>query len=236
MQNEAILVLTLVIIYSAELFFYRVFGKSGLIAFAAAVTLLANIEVAMLVRAFGMEMTLGNILFASTFLATDILSENHSKEDAKKAVNIGIAVMTLFAIISKSWLLYIPSENDTMYSSFQTLFSNSPRIIVASISVYAIVQKLDVFLYHRIWKITETATQNPSAFLWLRNNLATLTSQFLNAFLFNVGAFYGVFDIPTLVSVVLSTFLISVVTSLLDTPFIYLARNLKAKRTIRENL
>ena len=57
--------------------FYRLFGKNGLLAFNVMATLLANIEVLLVVRAFGIEMTLGNVLFASTFLITDILSENH---------------------------------------------------------------------------------------------------------------------------------------------------------------
>ena len=42
-------------------------------------TITANIEVLLLIDAFGMEMTLGNILFAMTFLITDILSERKEK-------------------------------------------------------------------------------------------------------------------------------------------------------------
>ena len=37
-------------------------------------TAFANVEAAILVKAFGMEQTLGNVLFALTFLITDILS------------------------------------------------------------------------------------------------------------------------------------------------------------------
>ena len=47
----------------------------GMMAFTVFATIAANIEVMILVDAFGMEMTLGNILFATTFLVTDILSE-----------------------------------------------------------------------------------------------------------------------------------------------------------------
>lgn len=42
-------------------------------------TITANIECLILINAFGMEQTLGNVFFAATFLVTDILSENHGK-------------------------------------------------------------------------------------------------------------------------------------------------------------
>ena len=74
MPNEILLVISFLLIYGSVVFFYRFFGRNGLIAFNVLATLIANIEVLLLIRAFGIEMTLGNILFGSTFLITDILS------------------------------------------------------------------------------------------------------------------------------------------------------------------
>ena len=88
MANGILIILSFIFIYGSIVLFYRYFGKKGLLAFNVLATLLANIEVLILVRAFGVEMTLGNVLFASTFLITDILSENHSRKDANKAVII----------------------------------------------------------------------------------------------------------------------------------------------------
>ena len=82
MPNELLIILSFIIIYGSTILFYRLFGKGGLLAFNVLATLIANIEVLLLVRAFGVEMTLGNVLFASTFLVTDILSENHGKKIA----------------------------------------------------------------------------------------------------------------------------------------------------------
>lgn len=89
-MNEILLVLSLLVIYGSVLLVYRLFGKSGLYCFTAIATITANIEVLIMVDAFGMEQTLGNILFASTFLVTDIISEVDGKKAAQKAVNIGI--------------------------------------------------------------------------------------------------------------------------------------------------
>ena len=108
-MNELILALSVIFIFGAVLAAYRLFGNRGLYAMTAVVTVLSNIEVLILVRAFGMEQTLGNILFASTFLITDILSENAGKKAANKAVYIGIFASLFFVVLSGSWLLYVPS-------------------------------------------------------------------------------------------------------------------------------
>ncbi|MBP3294763.1 MAG: queuosine precursor transporter, partial [Clostridia bacterium] len=69
-------------------------------------------------------------------------------------------------------------------------------------------------------------------FLWLRNNAATLISQIINTILFTVIAFAGWYDTKTLFSVMLSSYVIYVFTSLLDTPAVYLARRMKEKKII----
>ena len=91
MSNEVILTLALIINYSAVVLAYHFFGKEGLYCFTVLATIAANIEVLIIIRAFGMEQTLGNILFASTFLVTDILSEMYGRKAANKAVKLGIA-------------------------------------------------------------------------------------------------------------------------------------------------
>ena len=73
-MNELILIGTLVLIFGSELLAYILFGRAGLYVTSALATILANVEVLIMINAFGMEQTLGNVLFASTFLATDILS------------------------------------------------------------------------------------------------------------------------------------------------------------------
>ena len=78
-MNEILLVLSLLVIYGSVLLVYRLFGKSGLYCFTAIATITANIEVLIMVDAFGMEQTLGNILFASTFLVTEKGSTESSK-------------------------------------------------------------------------------------------------------------------------------------------------------------
>ena len=229
MPNELLLILSLIVLYGAVLVFYRLFGKTGLYVWTVIATISANIEVLILVDAFGMQQTLGNVLFATTFLVTDILSENHGKKEANVAVNIGIATSIAFIVISQSWMLYTPAASDFASPAIATIFSNTPRLMLASLIVYAICQKFDVWAYHAWWAFTNKKCGDSKKFLWLRNNGSTLISQLLNAILYTFGAFFGVYDIPTLISIVFASYVIFIVTSLADTPIVYLARKMKEK-------
>jgi hypothetical protein len=230
MINELLLVGSLIIIFGAALLAYHIFGKSGLYAITAIATIAANIECLIMVNAFGMEQTLGNVFFAVTFLVTDILSENEGKKEANKAVGIGIFTSVFFIIMSQSWMLYVPSESDWVMPSIEGVFSNTPRMMISSLVVYAISQFIDVQLYHGWWKLTEKLCGNKKRFLWLRNNGSTLISQILNTALFTILAFVGTYDVQTLLSIMLSSYVIFIVTSLCDTPAIYLSRKIKANK------
>lgn len=234
MSNELILILTLVVEFGLLELMYFFFKKEGVLAWSVLATVTYNIEVMILVHAFGADMTLGNVLFASTFLATDILSENYDKKTADKAVLISIVTSILFLAISQSWFLYHPASQDTASPQIRAVFSQTPRLILASVAVYILVQFMDVWLYHRIWHFTEEKSGSRQRFLWLRNNAATLVSQLINSFLYNWLAFYKIYPTRTLVSISLSSFAIFVVTSLVDTPFIYLSRKIHLHHVKKE--
>ena len=229
MQNEINLILSLLITYGMVVVMFRIFKEQGLYLWTIVATIAANIEVMIVINAFGMEMTLGNILFASTFLVTDICSEIYGKKVAQKSVYMGIATSILFVMISQSWLLYQPSDTDWVMPSIKAIFSNTPRMMITGIVVYAIVQMLDVWAYHKWWEFTKKKFGDEKRFLWLRNNGSTIISQLLNTILFTWGAFAGMYDTKTLVSIACSSYIIFIVTSLADTPFVYLARKIHEK-------
>lgn len=230
-MNELLLIMSLILSFGGTVLFFKVFGKSGLFAWIGIAAILANIEVTILVNAFGMDQTLGNTLFASSFLATDILSEVYGKKDADKGVWVGIFTTVLFIVFSAMWIHYTPAEGDWAMTSVKALFSNTPRILCASLAGYAISEVLDVWLYHKWWNLTEKKTGSRSKFLWVRNNFSTLVSQLVNIVLFNFIAFYGIYKLKELILITISCYIIYVITSLLDTPFIYLAKKISTKST-----
>jgi hypothetical protein len=208
------------------LLFYYFFDNEGLYVWTAIANILSNIEVLIIVKAFGLRQTLGNVFFATTFLATDILSETTGKKSAQRAVNLGLLTSISFILVAQSWLFYNPDSSDFAMPSIKTIFSNTPRLVFASLLVYLISQKFDVWAYHKIWDITTKISGDSKKYLWLRNNGSTLTSQFINTVLYAFFAFWGTFEFNVLLEIIISSYIVFVFTSLLDTPVVYLARKI----------
>ena len=232
-MNEILLLVSVVLIYGSVILAYRLFGKNGLFAFTALATVLANIEVLILVDAFGMEQTLGNVMFASTYVVTDILSENESKKDAAKAVYVGIFASVAMLMFTGLWMLYTPADTDTVMPAIRQIFSRTPRLMLASTIGYAVSQRLDVSLYHTFWRLTSKKGDSRK-YLWVRNNAATLISQVINTVLFTGIAFFGIYGTGTVINIMISSYVIYIFTSLLDTPVIYIARRMKEKKLIKK--
>ncbi len=235
MKNELLLIGSVILIYGAVLLAYKLFGKIGMYVMTVIATILANIEVLMLVDGFGMEQTLGNIMFASTYLLTDILSENEGKKSAQRAVWIGVFTSVMMLIFTQYWLLYTPAANDWAREHISAIFGTTPRLLAASFIGYVVSQRFDVWLYHKWWDFTSKKTGDSKRFLWLRNNGSTLISQVVNTVIFTSIAFWGMYDTKTFISIMLSSYIIYVFTSLIDTPVVYIARWMKNNGYIKEN-
>ena len=121
-------------------------------------------------------------------------------------------------------LAFIPSSNDIASGPMKDLFGLTPRVCLASISLYFLANILDVHLYHFI------KTRIPG-FMWLRNNAATMTSQVLQAFFFCIVAFYGVFPFKMILELSFTTALVECIVAAFDTPFLYVARRIGKRFT-----
>ena len=233
MKNELLLIGSVLLIYGTVVVAYRVFGKAGMYAMTVICTILANIEVLLLVDAFGMQQTLGNVMFAATYLITDILSENEGKEKAARSVWLGVFTSVVMLLFSQYWLLYTPSVADWAGTHISAIFGTTPRLLLGSFLGYIISQRFDVWLYHKLWDATTKKTGDNKKFLWLRNNVATLISQIINTVVFTLIAFGGFYDAKTTISIMISSYVVYIFTSLLDPPAVYIARKMKQKGKIK---
>ena len=222
MPNELLFVISVLVYLGSVLLLYRLFGKNGLFAFAIFGTLLGNIAVCKCVDLFGLSTTAGNVLYASTFLVTDILSEKYGKKEARNAVLYSFSVMLLWLLGTQLILFFTPNANDYVDESLRTVFGLVPRITIASLTGFICSQNIDVFLYHFIWK----KTGEDRSKLWLRNNGSTLISQAVDTVLFTFLAFWGTYPAEVFFSILITTYLFKAVVAIVDTPFIYLARKI----------
>jgi uncharacterized integral membrane protein (TIGR00697 family) len=210
----------LVLNFAAIMVAFRLWGKLGLYIWIPISVIVANIQVTKTISLFGLEATLGNIVYATSFLATDILSEFFGKQSSKKAVGIGFFSLLSMTILMQVALLFEPSSSDIAQGALSTVFGLMPRIAAGSLVAYVISN------YHDIWAFSFWKKRKPGRnTLWLRNNLSTFVSQAIDTLLFTLIAFWGVFPKEVLIQIMISTYVLKWVVALFDTPFIYLARH-----------
>lgn len=215
--------------FSFIIIIFRLFGKTGLYAWVPIAAIVANIQVIKLVEIVGITATLGNIVYASSFLVTDILSELYGKKEAKKAVYLGLFSLVAMTILMNMALIFTPAPDDFSQESLKNIFSFMPRIAGASLVAYFISQSHDVWAFE-FWK-----NRSPSGrHLWLRNNASTMVSQFIDSSLFTLLAFLGVFPPAVLFEIFWTTYLLKWVVGVSDTPFLYIAKEWHMGKKIKE--
>ena len=221
MINEILWIGLLLSSFLIVILAYKLFGLTGLYVWTAVAVILANIQVMKTIQVFGLVTAMGNVIYSSLFLVTDIINENHSKKDAQKAVWIGFFVLITTTIIMQISIQFIPDESDFLSEHITAIFSVLPRIAFASLVAYLISQSHDVWFFAKLKK------RHKKRYLWLRNNLSTVTSQLLDNIIFTLIAFVGVFSWNIIGQIFLTSFILKVIVAACDTPFVYLARKIK---------
>lgn len=213
----AVLDLTMVVVL------FRLFGKPALYGLIVFNLLLCNIQVLKTIELFGFTTTLGNVLYASVFLATDLLGEFYGKDAAKKGVLLRFAVLVMATVYMQIAMQFTPSADDFVQPHLEAIFGLLPRLALASLAAYLVSQLHDIWAYH-FWR-----KRTGEGKLWLRNNLSTLVSQLLDSAIFCLIAFWGVFETPVLIEILITTYLFKAFVAALDTPFIYLAKRVVSR-------
>ena len=226
-MNELFWALMLVANFLAIMVAFRLWGKIGLFIWIPIAVIVANIQVTKTVVLFSFEATLGNIVYATSFLATDILSECYGKQEATKAVAFGFFSLVVMTLLMNIALLFTPAPSDFIDLSMKNIFALMPRIALASLIAYLTSQLHDVYSFE-FWRKKRPQLK----YLWLRNNASTMVSQLIDTLIFTFIAFWGVYPKATLIQIIISTYLLKWVVALLDTPFIYLARYWLDKKVI----
>ena len=220
MNNILLGLLSIVITFSLLIIVEKIFKKEGLYVWISIATIIANITICKSIEVFGYVTNIGNVLFASTFLATDIMIEKYSKEDSKKAILIGVVSQIIFLIMTQYALLYVPASTDLAQEPMKALFSLNLRVSIASLVMYVVSNLLDIYLYQKL-------KEKYPKLLWLRNNVSTIISNCLENYIFTFLAFAGIFDIKTMLSIATIASVFEMIIAICDTPFLYISKKLK---------
>jgi len=182
------------------------------------------------------NLTAGVVLWPVVFVTTDIINEYFGKEGVKKISYLTVAFISFaFIIISivtwlepaKFWLDVNSTDNQgnafNINYAFGKVFMQGARIIVGSLAAFLIGQLLDVFVFHKLRKITG------SKYLWLRATGSTLISQLIDSFVVLFLAFYllapssASWTLTQVVSVGIINYIYKFIIAVVLTPLLYIA-------------
>ncbi|MBI5975475.1 queuosine precursor transporter [Staphylococcus canis] len=231
MYNELLGLVAFLTTFILMVLMFRFFGKEGLYAWVAIGTIIANIQVLKTVDIFTISATLGNVMFASIYLATDILNDIYGRKVAKKAVWLGFSSTLVMIIVMQVSLAFHPSSADVAHSALKSIFGVVPRIAFASILAYIIGQHIDVFIFSTIRKIFSSDRT-----FYIRAYGSTAISSIIDTALFVVIAFVGG-PLPNAVifEIFITTYFLKLLATVLNVPFGYWAKSMYRRSKINES-
>lgn len=224
--SELIAFFSLLVCFLLIILFFKYLGAVGLYIYSSVAIIAANIQVLKTIHLsfFSHPVALGTILFSSTFLCTDILYEFYGEKKAKLNIILSFAGYGLFTLFLLITLIYKPSASAlSAQKALLVLFNPAPALFIAGMLAYLISQ------YHDIWLYKFFHIRHKGRHMWLRNNVSTIISSFIDTVIFSFLAWY-VFKTPPLsfqeifYTYIIGTFLIRCAIALCDTPVLYLAR------------
>lgn len=167
----------------------------------------------------GIRVSVGIFFMPVLFLITDIIGDVLGKKEADRIVNISVLMLILLFAMTFLCISVRPDDGYSLDSQYKTIFGSSLRMTLASLISFIISQKADV-MFFSFWKKTTKGKH-----LWIRNNLSTICSQFLDTVIFEFTAFYKLteqYTIGFVFSLILPYWIFKVILALLDTPLCYL--------------
>ncbi len=226
-NQELLWVITVVYDLGLAILLYRFFGKHGLYAAVILGIVLGNLQGGKVsqLEVFGYSFTasMGAILYSGIYFATDVLNEKFGREEANRAVMLGfvanIAVMITLLISIQFKPSEIAGSALEVHNAISTLAGYSPTFVIGSLLAYLVSQRFDVWIFHKL----KVATKGK--YLWLRNNVSTITSQALDTFLYAfVWVIAGEMSLGVALGIALTKYIFKVIIAFIDTIFIYWVR------------
>ena len=211
-----------------SLFYF--FGKNGLYIAVILGIVLGNLQGGKVsdLTVFGYTFTvsMGAIMYSGIYFATDLINEKYGRPAANEAVILGAIanVVVMLTLVLSTY--YLPSEiaksSDEVHEAISILALYSPIFVIGSLSAYLISQTFDVWLFHKLKTITQ------GKYLWLRNNVSTLSSQALDTFIYTfVWVLAGELSFVVAFGIALTKYIFKIFIALIDTIFIYLVKDVR---------
>lgn len=155
---------------------------------------IAPFEIGILGEKFSFNLTAGVLLWPVVFIMTDTINEYYGMKGVRFLSYLTTCLIAYTFIMFQGAIHLTPADfwtgnyakqgiNDANMA-YQSILGQSSWIIIASIVAFLLGQIVDVFIFHKIKKVTGEKK------IWLRSTGSTVVSQFVDSFVVLFIAFY----------------------------------------------
>lgn len=138
------------------------------------------------------------ITFPIVYVLNDVFSEVYGFKTARRIILLSFALNLLSVIIYQMALIVPGSPYFTGQEAFETVFSTTPRALVASFAGYLVGSTLNAGIMQKMHD------RDGERHLMSRCVVSTLFGELADAAVFNFGMFLGVLPVATIAGTVLS--------------------------------
>jgi len=190
--------------------------------------IVSNIIAVKLVDIFGLILPAGVILFPITYIIGDVLTEVYGYARARQVIWIGFLcnLVTVLAVWAADllppaqfWNAYHYSSPEEASLAFHAILGFTPRLLLASFLAYLLGEFLNSFM------MAELKIRTKGRFLWMRTIGSTAVGQGVDSAIFVSAAFTGILPAGSMVTAILSQWLVKVAYEIIATPLTYAVVN-----------
>lgn len=164
---------------------------------------------------WGFTFGAGVLFFPLSYIFGDVLTEVYGYARARRVVWAGFGAMIFASLMAWVVVSLPPAEGWTDQAAYQTIYGQTPRIVIASLIAFWVGEFANSFVMAKLKLLTQ------GKHLWTRTIGSTIVGQGLDSLLFYPIAFYGVWSNELLLSVMLSNYLLKVLWEAMITPLTY---------------
>lgn len=161
------------------------------------------------------------LVFAVTFLFTDIVNEKFGRKETHKMIFIAFLTQLAVAFFVLLSIYLKPAPFWPDQEIFAKILGFTPRIMLASWIAFLISENTDAYLFSWFKKITK------GRHLWMRNVFSSIPAMAIDSIIFVTIAFYGV---SAVLPLILGNIVLKWLVGVINIPFMYFNRWLMFRR------
>ena len=217
-SNELVFLLQITCVASGSIFMLRL-GSAALTSYIALLGVLSNLLVCQEISLFGLTVTASDSLAVGLILSLNLMQEWFGRAAVRRAIYINFSALLAYLALTQIHLLYSPAPSSaSTHIAYQTLLNTMPRLALASLSSYFLVQVADAQVYRAL------KLQLSSNWFTARSILSLLASELLDTVLFSMLGLYGV--VADIGNILFFSYAVKLVTIACFIPFIMLVKKI----------